>query len=359
MRGRPIRALIVAEPDDARAQMREALQGLSIEVVGETLDLKAAAFEAGRTHPDLVILAVSPTDEEPWSLGPMLGAAPGARVIVTLLEEWSERAPVRGYDLRQVIETLRAIRAADDSGPSSKRKEGTLSMLAHDILTPTTAIVGLADLLLRYWERFDAEERQRGVANIAEVGRDLAALVKGVVRAAAADAGALIGDREPVDLGELVRESVDGMQRMAPDHRFQLTSPERLPHVWADRTRIQEAVLNFLSNAVKYSPKGSTVRVTGETGEGEVRVSVTDEGPGVDPAERKRLFRKFSRLRPEETAGHGLGLYLTKAIVEAHGGRVWVEGEPGEGSTFGLALPATGRTLGAAPGEAAVGTDAR
>lgn len=359
MSERPIRALVVAAPEDARGQIRDALSGMDIEVVGEAADLKAAAFEAGRAHPDLVVAAVSPTDDEEWSAGPLLGAAPGARIVVTLLEEWSDEAPVRGYDLRQVIEVLRTIRAADDSGPGSRRKEGTLSMLAHDILTPTTAIVGLADLLLRYWERFDPDERQRGVANIAEVGRDLAALVKGVVRAAAADAGALIGDREPVDMGELVRESVGGMARMAPDHRFEVSSPDRLPQVWADRTRIQEAILNFLSNAVKYSPKGSTVRVRGETVEGEVRVSVSDQGPGVEVVERKKLFKKFSRLRPEETSGHGLGLYLTKAIVEAHGGRVWVDAEPGAGSTFGLALPATGRTLGGAPAGETIGWDAR
>lgn len=349
MRPETLRALVIAPKTDARKSMREALERIDgVEVTGDAKDLKAGALEASRVHPDLVLVGVSPSEEaSEWALPALLGIAPGARIVFTLLEEWTEAKPKKGYDLRDLIEVLREVRAADEGGRAGKRKESTLSMLAHDILTPTTAVVGVADLLLRYWERFDQEERREGVANIAAIGRDLAALVKGVVRAAAADAGSLIGEREPVDLADLVREAVGGMERMAPDHRFETKAPKKTPKVWADLIRVQEAALNFLSNAVKYSPAESTVHVNVEASDGEVRVTVTDEGPGINPSDRPKLFRKFSRLQPEETSGHGLGLYLTKAIVEAHGGRVWVEGETGEGSTFGFALPATGRTLGA------------
>lgn len=344
----PARAVVVAADPGAREAMRRAIDEVpNVEVVGEADDPKDAAILAARAHPDLVLIALSPADENAaWGLPSLLGVAPGARIVLTLLEEWSNERPQQGYDLREIIAVLREARAADDRPEGHRRREATLSMLAHDILTPTTAVVGVADLLLRYWDRFDDQQRREGVANIAEVGRDLASLVKGVVRAAAADAGSLVGDREPVELGELLEQVVRGMQAAAQDHRIELETAAELPTVWIDRTRIQEAVLNFLSNAVKYSPAGTTVRVGAEAGEREVRVTVTDEGPGIDPKDHGKLFRKFSRLHPEETPGHGLGLYLVKAIVEAHGGRVWVDGSPGAGSTFGLALPATGRTAG-------------
>ena len=343
-----LRTIVVAGAQDARTSIREALEALDgVDVVADVAEPKEAAILAARLHPDLVVVAISPTDEEAgWALPPLLGVAPGARIVLTLLEEWTERRAARGYDLREIIEVLREARAADDRGGHSRRREATLSMLAHDILTPTTAVVGVADLLLRYWDRFDPEQRRQGVANISEVGRDLASLVRGVVRAAAADAGSLVGEREPVDVPELLEESVMGIRRMAPSYTVKLELRGDLPKIWVDRTRVQEAIINFLINAVKYSPEGTSVSVVAEPTEHEVHIAVTDQGPGIDPKDHAKLFKKFSRLHPEDTSGHGLGLYLVKAIVEAHGGRVWVEGQVGSGSTFGMALPATGRTTG-------------
>jgi signal transduction histidine kinase len=270
--------------------------------------------------------------------------APGARVVLTLQDEWTRRPPKKGSDVYAILEVLRQARTADDGGKEGRRREGTLSMLAHDILTPTTAIMGVADLLLRYWDRFDERERKDAVANISRVGRDLASLVRSVVRAASADAGSLVGDREPVNVRELLEETVECVRPIAPNHHFDLSVASRVPRVWIDRIRVQEAVLNFLTNAVKYAPAGPTVRVAATSIGREVRITVTDQGPGIPLEDQHRLFKKFSRLQPDDDTGHGLGLYLVKAIIEAHGGRVWVDAEPGRGSTFGLALPATGRT---------------
>jgi signal transduction histidine kinase len=343
-----LRAIVVAVAPEARTSIREALEAIEgVEVTADVPDVKEAALQAAKIHPDLVLVAVSPTDEEAgWALPPLLGVAPGARILITLLEEWTDRRATKGYDLREIIEVLREARAAEDRGGHSRRREATLSMLAHDILTPTSAVVGVADLLLRYWDRFDGDQRRQGVANIAEVGRDLASLVRGVVRAAAADAGSLVGEREPTEVPELLAESVFGVRRIAPGHTIELELRGDLPKIWVDRTRVQEAIINFLTNAVKYSPEGTIIRVMAQPTEHEVRISVTDQGPGIDPKDHSKLFKKFSRLHPEDTSGHGLGLYLVKAIVEAHGGEVWVEGQVGAGSTFGMALPATGRTTG-------------
>jgi signal transduction histidine kinase len=340
------RALVVASGRDARKSIRETLESSpGVEVLSDVSDIRRGTLKASRLHPDLIVVAVSPDDDIGWALPGLLGVAPGARIVLTLLEEWTTRPPKKGStDVHAILEVLREARTADDGETDGRRREGTLSMLAHDILTPATAIIGVADLLLRYWERFDERERKEAVTNISRVGRDLASLVKSVVRAASADAGSLVGDREPVSVRELLEVTVEGIGPVAPSHHFELSIASRVPRVWIDRIRVQEAVLNFLTNAVKYSPAGTTVRVAAESIQREVRITVTDEGPGIPLEDQHRLFKKFSRLQPDDDSGHGLGLYLVKSIIEAHGGRVWVDAEPGRGSTFGFALPATGRT---------------
>jgi signal transduction histidine kinase len=340
-----MRALVIASEREARKAIRETLEeSPRVEVLSDVSDVRKGTLKASRLHPDVIVVAVSPDEDLGWALPGLLGVAPGVRVVLTLLDEWTTRPSKKGSDVHSILKVLREARTADDGGEESRRREGTLSMLAHDILTPTTAIIGVADLLLRYWDRFDEEERRDAVTNISRVGRDLASLVRSVVRAASADAGSLVGEREPVSVRELLDEVVEGIRPIAPSHRFELSVAPRVPRVWIDRIRIQEAVLNYLTNAVKYAPAGTSVRVAAEVIEREVRITVSDEGPGIAAEDQPRLFRKFSRLEKGDDSGHGLGLYLVKAIVEAHGGRVWVDAEPGRGSTFGIALPATGRT---------------
>jgi signal transduction histidine kinase len=341
----PVRALVVASNREARKAIRQLLEAsLDLEVLSELSDIRKATLKASRSHPDLIVIAMSPDQDDGWALPGLLGVSPGVRVVLTLEDEWTRRPSTKGSHVHAILEVLREARTADDGGTDGRRREGTLSMLAHDILTPTTAIIGVADLLLRYWERFDEKQRRDAVSNISRVGRDLASLVKSVVRAASADAGSLVGDREPVNVRDLLEETIEGIRPIAPSHRFDLSVTSRVPRVWIDRIRVQEAVLNFLTNAVKYSPAGTTVRVAAASIDREVRITVTDEGPGIRPEDQHRLFKKLSRLQPDDDTGHGLGLYLVKAIIEAHGGRVWVDAEPGRGSTFGFALPATGRT---------------
>jgi signal transduction histidine kinase len=340
-----IRALVVASDREARKAIRQTLEASGgVEVLSDVSDVRRATLKASRGHPDLIVVAVSSDQDDGWALPGLLNVAPGARVVLTLRDEWTRRPSKKGSDVHAILEVLREARSVDDGGKEGRRREGTLSMLAHDILTPTTAIIGVADMVLRYWDRFDEEQRKDSVANISRVGRDLASLVKSVVRATSADAGSLVGDREPVSVRELLGETIEGIRPIAPSHRFELSVASRVPRVWIDRIRIQEAVLNFLTNAVKYAPPATSVRVAAASIDREVRITVTDEGPGIRPEDQHRLFKKFSRLQPDDDNGHGLGLYLVKAIIEAHGGRVWVDAEPGRGSTFGFALPATGRT---------------
>jgi signal transduction histidine kinase len=118
-----------------------------------------------------------------------------------------------------------------------------------------------------------------------------------------------------------------------------LDAPEHLEGMW-DGERLNQLLTNLISNAVKYSPAGGAVRVSVRGGAGEACVSVADHGIGLNPSEIQRLFQPFTRMYShQEVEGVGLGLYISKAIVEAHGGRIWVESVPGQGSTFTVALP--------------------
>jgi len=107
-----------------------------------------------------------------------------------------------------------------------------------------------------------------------------------------------------------------------------------------DRRRLEQVLINLLSNAHKFTPKGGWARVALVEGEGEVEISVSDNGPGIPPAEQERIFDKFYVVADQKgLAGVGLGLYIARQLVELHGGRIWVESEPGHGSTFRFTIP--------------------
>jgi CheY-like chemotaxis protein len=148
------------------------------------------------------------------------------------------------------------------------------------------------------------------------------------------------------DLGAVVR-LVLGRQPADPQHPLAIDIPEDPLPCWADRDRVTEVVENLLSNASKYSPDGGEIGLRVEA-EGEtVTMSVTDKGIGISAQELERLFRPFSRVRSPKTAdieGSGLGLYICDRIVRAHGGRLWAESQPGEGSTFSFTIPLFGVT---------------
>jgi signal transduction histidine kinase len=137
-----------------------------------------------------------------------------------------------------------------------------------------------------------------------------------------------------LDLRERLADTLD-VERIAVE------SPERLPPVWADPDRLERILTNLLSNALKYSPEGSEVTVTLSKGQDEIVTTVTDRGHGIAPADMPRLFGRYYRTNAARLhrEGLGLGLYITRLLVEAHGGRIWVESTPGQGSAFHFTLP--------------------
>jgi signal transduction histidine kinase len=136
------------------------------------------------------------------------------------------------------------------------------------------------------------------------------------------------------------------MQPTTINHHIVTPEVDGLPPVWADQDRIEEVLTNLLDNAIKYSPDGGLISIDAEAQDDAVIISVSDQGLGIPPRELDKIFEKFHRVERGDarvTYGYGLGLYISKKLVEAHGGEMWVESTPGKGSRFSLSLPAASR----------------
>jgi signal transduction histidine kinase len=217
-----------------------------------------------------------------------------------------------------------------------------ISVISHELQTPIAIIKGYASTLARSDARLGTEALHARLIAIEEEADRLNKLVSNLLYASRIQANGLQMDIAALDLENLLHSVVRRLQAKAPHVEVKLTIPSHLPVVIADRERIAEVLQNLLDNAVKYSPRhpviGVVCYVTGE----EVIVSVSDTGMGISLREQEQIFDRFHRIGEPMTqavSGAGLGLYICRAIVEAHGGRIWVASTLREGSTFSFSLP--------------------
>jgi PAS domain S-box-containing protein len=233
-------------------------------------------------------------------------------------------------------------RAKEEAELANAAKGEFLSRMSHELRTPLHAILGFGELL----DRGDpTPEQHEQLEQIMKAGRHLLELINEVLDLSRIDDGALRLSLEPVDVGELVTETLEMLEPVAATSSVNLAAPRfDRPgvHVLADRQRLKQALLNLLSNAVKYNREGGEVRVAGTSGAAPLaRIEVADTGLGIAAGDLARAFSAFERLGAETTdvEGTGLGLALTKRLIEAMGGTIGVESEVGRGTTFWLDLP--------------------
>ena len=226
----------------------------------------------------------------------------------------------------------------------SNAKSEFLSRISHELRTPLNAILGFGQLL----ERQNPTDGQRGyIGHIVQAGRHLLELINEVLEISRIEANRLQLSVEPVCVEEVLAEVLDLMRPLANEHSSAMSGPfgDEKPHfVLADRQRLKQTLINLLANAIKYSPDGSEVicsidKSTVET----FRLLVSDTGPGIPEEKIHRLFRPFDRLGAEQSdvEGTGLGLALSKRLIEAMSGTIGVESAVGKGSTFWIELPRT------------------
>jgi signal transduction histidine kinase/ActR/RegA family two-component response regulator len=243
----------------------------------------------------------------------------------------------------QLEESNRGLLAATRDAESANRaKSEFLSNMSHELRTPLNAIIGFGQLLAHDDGMPVAPERSRGfVGHIVDAGNHLLTLINEILNLAQIESGKVSISLEPVDLREVLEECHALTRTASAERGIRLVFPMETPLlVNADRTRLKQVLLNLLSNAVKYNRDHGAVIVDCTAGdEGRVRIEVQDTGAGLTPEQLRSLFQPFNRLGRDATIeGSGIGLVLTKRLVELMGGTIGVHSKPGVGSTFWLDL---------------------
>ena len=220
-----------------------------------------------------------------------------------------------------------------------------VAALVHDLKNPINAILGFTSLLDERWDRLDEEQRGRSFAAVSSEGHRLLQMVDEVLYSSSVDAGADLR-RAPVALAVLLSPLVEATAASTRAHegvdrRINLAVAPGCRHarVSGDTHALRHVFTNLIDNAVKYSPTGSPVEVRISPSQGHLVVEVTDHGEGIEPAEVAHVFERFRQAPGGVRRGVGLGLYIARTLVTAHGGRISVTSTPGEGSTFRVELP--------------------
>jgi two-component system phosphate regulon sensor histidine kinase PhoR len=251
--------------------------------------------------------------------------------------------------------TVASVRAAETSGAVivlhditelrklERVRRDFVANVSHEFRTPLTAIQGFAETLIG-GAIDDPQNRGRFLAIILEHSRRLARLTEDLLRLSQMDAEQLELEFRPLSVGQFIESCYETAQRRAAEKGLSLSVqvPSHLPDVAADGRRLQEVLQNLLDNAIQYTPQGGKIVLSAEAGNDEVLFTVADTGIGIPQADQPRIFERFYRVdvaRSREAGGTGLGLSIAKHLVEAHGGRIWVESEVGAGSKFHFAVP--------------------
>ncbi|MGZ3699611.1 MAG: ATP-binding protein, partial [Bdellovibrionota bacterium] len=243
-------------------------------------------------------------------------------------------------DLRRAEEALR--RANTLLVEMQRMREEWTSVIAHDLRQPI-GVIGISAELLPSLHTGEMDEKERATGErIRMAASSLSRMVDDLLDVSLLEAHRLSINRQWTDPRRIVRETIERLSHVTSGFHVSVVETGPRGEVFADRGRIEQVLGNLLSNAAKYGEKGSEIRIEIERGERELEFSVTNRGPGIPLEDISRLFSRFSRSKSTRASGvHGLGLglYISKGLIEAHGGKIWVESIPGETTTVHFTLP--------------------
>jgi signal transduction histidine kinase len=291
---------------------------------GQTAALSVPLTRAGQRLGALTVRSMSPLtrfdDDDARLLGLFGDQAVAALTTAELVEQQ-----------RRAVEQLEKLNSA---------KSNFVSIVSHEFRTPLTGIQGFSELMRD--EDLSAAEMKEYAGDINKDAQRLNRMITEMLDLDRMESGQMTLNRERTDINALVAEAADRLSATADRHPIQLNCDPDLPLIEMDTDKIKQVLLNLLSNAVKYSPHGGPITITTRVAGEMVHVFVRDEGMGIPPDSLEKVFERYSRLESGATRyiqGTGLGLPISRQIIEMHGGRAWVESTLGEGSVFQFTLP--------------------
>lgn len=257
--------------------------------------------------------------------------------------------PLIDDDTGQLVNIIISLHDITQFRQEEEMKSTFTSIISHELKTPVALIKGYAQTLAREDANWDADVARQGLQVIEEESDRLEALINNLLDVSRIQASGLQLDFADIDVEALVRKVANAYRTQTDKHQIEEDFPTKLPLVWGDEERLRQLFTNLVGNAIKYSPDGGLIRVGGwyehqpdSSNGGRVVVYVADQGIGIPDEERSHIFERFYRVDNtlrRSTAGSGLGLFLSKTIVEGHNGQIWVRSEVGKGTTFFVALP--------------------
>jgi PAS domain S-box-containing protein len=327
--GQPLAETIVPPSlrDAHRTGLARFLSTGERRVIGKRIEIVAWRRDIGEFPIELAIWAVREDDR--WSFNAFLHDIRDRRIAEAALREAYENERANAARLRSL----------------DQAKDDFVATVSHELRTPLTSLSGYLELMLEGDAGPVSEQQHRMLETMAKNAGRLRALIEDLLLINQMDAGSLQLDLEQTSVGGLVRRAVQSVAALAQarDQRVAIHLDADLGSIRADAAHLERAIRGLVSNAIKFSPDGGAVRVCGRRLAGQVEVAVTDEGVGIDEDDVPRLFDRFFRTSQATTAavqGAGLGLTISRRIVEEHGGTVEVASKPGKGSTFTVRLPA-------------------
>ena len=221
-----------------------------------------------------------------------------------------------------------------------------ISVASHELRTPLTSIIGYTDLLLR--RNPEEATKKRWLNNVLDNSNKVGIMVDNLLNVSRIQSGRINLKKEKVKVIDILEEILVFVRESTDRHEFRVNIQDDLPSVFVDRDKFTQVVGNIIDNAIKYSPMGGRIMLSGQNHakKDQVIVSITDDGIGISQADQQLLFTPFYRIQRPETQGikgSGLGLYIAKKLIEAMGGKIWMTSELKQGSTFYISVP-TGNT---------------
>ena len=307
----------------------------SSQVAGRALDTSrrratdpslGSAIAGAVTEPSTLVGALTLA----LGFGVVVGAAPYLpryrRRQRDLLEQWA-----------QASEREHAV--ADKLSQADQQKSEFLALVSHELRTPLTAVKGFVDTVLLHWDRLPDDRRRELLTRASSNADELGRLVRQLMEFGRTESGPIQIAPDKLDVAAAVDLALLGIAPVTAGHRLEVDVPDGLV-VDADADAFNHVLVNLLTNAMKFSPAGSLVMVGARRADSEVVVSVADEGPGIAPDEQERIFDRFYQSRNGNHArGTGIGLTIAQRFTAQHGGRIWVDSEPGRGATFSFTMP--------------------